>query len=466
MLILIGFTLFPLYAFQPVDGSMYKSTETSMADSIMVRRIFDEALVNGQAYENLRDLCSIGHRLSGSENADNAVDWGVEVLEKLGFDTIYKQPIDVPWWERGNISEAKILGKDQAFLRILALGGSISTNGKLVAEVIEVDGIEGLKALPSGAVKGKIVFYNRPMDPRNIVTFQSYGGCVDQRYWGAVEAAKAGAVAVMVRSLTTLNDHHPHTGSMAYVDSVHKIPAVAVSTSDADRLHRLLSRDRPLSLSININPSTHADKASFNVIGEIKGSVDPEKIIIVGGHLDSWDVGDGAHDDGAGIVHSIEALRLLKSLGYQPRYTLRVVLFMNEENGNMGGKGYAAKARAWNENHIAAIESDRGGFTPRGFSVQGDSNQVAFLQSFRGLLEPYGLHIFEKGYGGVDINPLGEPKNKVNPNLMLLGFVPDSQRYFDFHHSETDVFENVNQRELELGCASIASLIYLLDQNL
>jgi hypothetical protein len=201
-------------------------------------------------------------------------------------------------------------------------------------------------------------------------------------------------------------------------------------------------------------------KPSHNVIGEIRGSKFPNRIITVGGHLDSWDIGEGAHDDGAGIVHSIEALRLLKVLGYRPNFTLRVVLFMNEENGNMGGMTYASWVKERGEEHIVAIESDRGGFSPRGFDVDGNSQHLSFLRSFAHLFKPYELHHFEKGFGGVDIMPL----KQQFPGIALFGFVPDSQRYFDFHHAETDVFEAVNKRELELGAASIASLIYLIDK--
>lgn len=433
-------------------------------DSIMVRSIFDEALENGQSYANLRSLCKdIGHRLTGSENAEKAVIWGLEVLEKLPFDTVYLQEITAPFWERGNIEEGWLSTKNRKNkLEISALGGSVGTNGVLQAEVVEVQGIEELDSLKE-ELQGKIVFFNRPMDKKLINTFESYGGCVDQRYWGASKASKYGAVAVLVRSMTTLTDHHPHTGSMGYDSGVQKIPAVALSTSSADLLRSTLKEDPQTNLSLQLNCKINPEIKSYNVIGEIRGS-SSDGFMVVGGHLDSWDIGEGAHDDGAGIVHSIEALRLLMVKGYKPKHNMRVVLYMNEENGNMGGKTYAQRARENEEVHFVALESDRGGFTPRGFSLDGNDAQVNLLNSFRELLEPYGLHMFFRGFTGVDIYPLKEDKDSLHQELLMMGLNPDPQRYFDYHHAETDVFENVNQRELELGCASMAAILYLTDR--
>ncbi len=298
------------------------------------------------------------------------------------------------------------------------------------------------------------------MNEKEIITFRAYGGCYASRNNGAVEGAKKGAVAVVIRSINLAHDDHPHTGGMTYEDGVEKIPSAAISTNDAEYI-RTKYKSQRLRLLLDLNCQTLDPKPSHNVIGEIRGSQFPNKIITVGGHLDSWDIGEGAHDDGAGIVHSIEALRILKSLGYRPKHTLRVVLFMNEENGNMGGTTYASWVKQREEEHIAAIESDRGGFSPRGFDVDGSQYYLSLLKSFMPLFEPYELYRFEKGFGGVDIMPLKEHFQ----DIALFGFVPDSQRYFDFHHAATDVFEAVNKRELELGAASIACLIYLLDKN-
>lgn len=449
-------------------SALMSSAQSSHSDSLFIRRIYDEALTRGESYSNLRYLCkAIGHRLSGSPQAEEAVLWGENLLKKYDFDRVELQPITVPFWERGEVEKAAIDEGIKIDLQVTALGGSVGTGGVLRAKVIEVHSLDALDTMDRSTIEGKIVFFNRPMEPRNISTFQSYGGCVDQRYSGAAKAAQYGAVGVLVRSMTLLdNDEHPHTGSMGYKDSIPKIPAAALSTKSANFLHGYLEDGASVDVVMELNCRTNPDKASFNVIGELKGSLYPDEIIVVGGHLDSWDIGEGAHDDGAGIVHSIEALRLLKELGYQPLHTLRVVLFMNEENGNMGGINYAKAAREKGENHIVALESDRGGFVPRGFTIQGTPDQVQLVRSFSSILKPYDLHYFEPGFGGVDIMPLGDEEKKVNPDLFMMGLIPDSQRYFDHHHAETDVFENVHKRELELGCAAMASMIYLLDQNL
>ena len=445
-----------------------QTVETTSQDSVFIRQIFDQALVNGESYQNLEQLCKeVGHRLSGSKEAEQAVVWGKKVMEQQGLDRVYLQPIDVPFWVRGDIETAAINEKEDIAISIKTLGGSVVTNGPMQGNLIEVQSLEDVAKLGRKAIEGKIVFYNRPMDPRPINTFESYGGCVDQRYAGASTAAQYEAIAVLVRSMSLLEtDPHAHTGSMGYKPGIKKIPAAAVSTKDAEMIHDYLQRNGTAKVTMNINAHTNDDMPSNNVIGEIRGSVHPEKVIVIGGHLDSWDVGEGAHDDGAGVVHSMEVLRILKALDYKPKYTIRVVLFMNEENGNMGGKGYAAKAKANNVNHVVAIESDRGGFSPRGFNIKGDSNDVAFVQQFRKVLEEYGLHHFEQGYAGVDISPLGTKENLVNPDLIMMGLVPDSQRYFDYHHSDTDVFESVNKRELELGCGAMAAMVYLLDKYL
>jgi hypothetical protein len=256
-----------------------------------------------------------------------------------------------------------------------------------------------------------------------------------------------------------LNDA-PHTGGLRYREELPKLPAAAISTNDAELLSRLLTNG-PVSIYMKLNCQQLSDKPSFNVIGEIKGSERPEEIILVGGHLDSWDVGEGAHDDGTGCVQSMDVLRLLQQSGYRPKRTIRCVLFMNEENGLRGGRTYGEEAKRKNEFHLAAIESDRGGFTPRGFTVDGAedvfSEKFPQLLPFLDVLEPYGLRI-KKGGGGADISPL------KNQGTLLIGFEPDSQRYFDYHHTAADVFETVNKRELELGAAAMASLVYLLDK--
>lgn len=440
----------------------FLSINAQAQDAKTIRSIYDFALTESEAYENLRVLCKdIGHRLSGSEGADSAVVWGQRVLEKLELDTIYLQEITVPHWERGRKEKAYFYNeKGKNMLDVCALGGSVSTgmNQFIKGDVLEVKSLDEVNNLPDSLVKGKIIFYNRPMDPKKISTFSAYGSCVDQRYSGTIEAAKKGAIAVIVRSMNVRQDDFPHTGSMAYEEGVDSIPAFAISTNGADYLSENVTKYGNLELNLKSFCKSYPDKISHNVIGEIKGSEFPDEYITVGGHLDSWDVGEGAHDDGAGVVQSIEVLHLLNLMNIKPKHSIRVVLFMNEENGNRGGKHYAERAAAKNEKHLMALESDRGGFSPRGFSINGTENQLNEIKKWSDIFEPYGIHEFKMGFAGVDINPL------ENGKICLIGLSPDSQRYFDHHHSDNDVFEEVNKRELVLGAASMTSLVYLIDK--
>ena len=342
-------------------------------------------------------------------------------------------------------------------LRVTALGGSVGTGGILTGEVVEVRNFDELDALGREEVEGKIVFFNRPMDPVLINTGAAYGGAYDQRGKGASKAAEYGGIAALVRSLTHALDTFPHTGGMGYTEGVPQVPAAGICTVDARKLHQVLERGDEVTVSLDMDCQKFPDKQQYNVIGEIPGTEFPDEYIVVGGHLDSWDIGEGAHDDGAGIVQSIEALRVLMELGYKPKRTLRVVLYINEENGNNGGKTYAKEAKDAGMVHFAAIESDAGGFTPRGFRLEGSDAQMAFFSSLEPLFEPYEIHVFRRGFSGVDIRPLKDDR------VALFGLVPDSQRYFDVHHSNNDIFENVHKRELELGAATVASLVYLID---
>lgn len=433
-------------------------------DSIFIRKIYDEALSKGKAYEDLRSLCKdIGARLTGSAQAQMAVEWGEQKMKSYHFDKVYLQEIKVPHWERGTKESAWIKTSNGKLiqLNVLALGGSISTNGIMRGELVYFSHLDELKLAKKSAVEGKIVFINQAFNQNDINTFKAYGGCYPIRGNGAVEAAKLGAKAVIIRSLASSIDNHPHTGSMHYDETITKIPAAAISTQDAEIIADLIKNSK-VELIFELNCQNFPDVKSFNVIGEITGLEKPNEIITFGGHLDSWDTGEGAHDDGAGIVHSLEALRVLKTLNYKPKHTLRVVFFMNEENGNKGGISYAKISKDKGEKHIAAIESDRGGFSPRGFSCDGDLDKFKNLFNFEKLFKPYELTEFENGYGGVDIGPLKQEFKGIT----LFGFVPDSQRYFDYHHAESDVFESVNKRELELGAASISSFIFLIDKYL
>lgn len=433
-------------------------------DEKQIKAIYDKALTNGKAYDWLNHLSNqIGGRLSGSVQAQQAVDYTKAQLELLGLDKVWLQPVMVPKWVRG-IPEFAYLETKPGLttnVPICALGGSVATpDGGLKASVVEVQGIEELEKFGKEAIQGKIVFYNRPMDPTKINTFSAYASCADQRYSGAAEASKYGAVGVIVRSLNLRLDDYPHTGSMAYgnIPVNQRIPAAAISTKGAELLSTTLKLNPDAKFYFKQNCKQLDDVMSYNVIGEITGSTYPDEIMLVGGHLDSWDLGDGSHDDGAGCVQSMDVLRLLKETGYKPKRTLRVVLFMNEENGLRGGKEYAKVAQSKKEKHIFALESDSGGFTPRGFSIDADPENLKQIQGWRSLFEPYLIHLFQEGGSGADIGPL------KNDGIVLAGLRPDSQRYFDHHHAENDTFEHVNKRELELGAATMASLVYLIDK--
>ncbi|WP_456376320.1 M20/M25/M40 family metallo-hydrolase [Lutibacter sp.] len=433
-------------------------------DSTIIKQLFNTSLTNGKSYEWLRDLTSnIGGRLSGSPEAQQAVEWGEKLMKNLNFDKVWLQPVMVPHWVRGEKEEAYFTSKNNTFnVPICALGGSIATpkNGVL-GEVIEVQSLEDAETLGE-KLRGKIVFFNRPFDDTLLKTFRAYGGCVGQRVNGAKISGKFGVLGVIVRSMTHSIDDYPHTGTMRYGDlsGSEKVPAAAISTKAANLLSEKLKENPHLKFYFKQSCKTLPDAPSYNVIGEIIGSDYPDKFITIGGHLDSWDLGEGAHDDGAGIVQSIEVARLLKLNGIKPKHTIRIVLFMNEENGLRGGKKYAEEAKKNNENHIAALESDSGGFTPRGFSFDSSEKNHNLFMSWKSLLAPYGLHDINKGGSGADIGPL------KSETISLFGYRPDSQRYFDYHHAETDTFDKVNKRELELGAASMASLIYLLDTYL
>ena len=436
----------------------------SQTDEKVISDIYTNSLTKGQSYNWLDYLSNnIGSRLSGSLGAEKAVAWTKEELEKLGLDKVWLQPVMVPKWVRGIPEFAYIETKPGNTIKvnICALGGSISTPSTgLKAKIVEVSGVEELEKLGRDKIKDKIVFFNRPMDASLINTFESYGGCVNQRYSGAMEASKFGAIGVIVRSMNLRIDDLPHTGSMTYGDIApsDRIPSAAISTKHADLLSGMLKLDSNIQFYFKQNSKQLDDVLSHNVIGEITGSEYPDEYIVVGGHLDSWDLGDGAHDDGAGCTQSMEVLRLLKLSGIKPKRSIRVVLFMNEENGLRGGNKYAEIAAQKNENHIFALESDAGGFTPRGFYFDCDQSNFEQILSWKSLFKPYLIHFFELGGSGADIGPL---KNETN---VLSGLKPDSQRYFDYHHAPNDTFDAVNKRELELGAATMTSLIYLIDK--
>jgi hypothetical protein len=436
----------------------------SQTDEVILKNIYKTSLTNGKSYAWLNHLSNqIGSRLSGSLGAQRAVAYTKEELDKLGLDKVWLQPVMVPKWVRGAKEYAFIEttpGKTN-IVNICALGGSVPTPALgIKANIIEVKSFDELETIGKANIEGKIVFYNRPMQADLIQTHEAYGGCVNQRYEGAVEASKYGAVGVIVRSMNLRLDDLPHTGSMTYDDLPieKRIPSAAISTNDAEILSTMLQLDKNIKLYFKQNCQQLKDVESYNVIGEITGSQYPNEYMVVGGHLDSWDLGDGSHDDGAGVVQSMDVLRLLKETGIKPKRSIRVVLFMNEENGLRGGKKYAEEAKNKNENHVFALESDSGGFTPRGFSFDCSDANFNQVLSWQELFKPYLIHYFEKGGSGADVGPLKTDKN------VLAGLRPDSQRYFDYHHASNDTFDAVNKRELELGAATMTALVYLFDK--
>lgn len=430
-------------------------------DSIQFKNISDEILVNGTAYESLRDLTqSIGHRLSGSNAYEKATDWAVRKLKEAGADKVWKEAVMVPVWERGkeSLSIKESNGKWKN-LNMLSLGNSEGTKGKdLEGEIIFVRNKEDFDQLSDEKVKGKIIFFNYAFNQKHISTGQAYGEAGKYRRSAASWAGKRGAKAVIIRSLSSALDDVPHTGMMRYdEDDTAKIPAVAIGPKSADELEKTLKKEQVFA-KLNSNATMKGEKLSHTVIGEITGKKD-QSVIVVGGHLDSWDVGEGAQDDGAGIVQSFEVLRTFKKLGLENNHTIRVVCFANEENGVRGGNKYAENIKKNKEKHLFAIESDGGGFTPRGFGLVMNPEKREQLQSWRNLFLPYGVHNFEVQYAGTDIEPM-EPLGVPLAELMT-----DSQRYFDIHHSAEDTFDKVNRRELLLGAAVMGQLIYMIDQN-
>jgi carboxypeptidase Q len=436
-----------------------QSSVVQKYDSVAVH-IAKEALGSNNSYTMLEDLCTkVGNRISGSPQAAKAVQWAMKRMQDLGFENVHLEPVMVPHWVRGPVEEAYLLlpSGQREKLKITTLGGSIATPAEgITAEIVEVKSFDELRSLGDKA-KGKIVFFNRPMDRTQFQTFAAYGGAVDQRSIGAIMTAKAGGVAALVRSMTTRIDDSPHTGGMAYDDSVRKVPSAAISTRGAEYLSQLLAQGKTVRIQLKLSAQTLPDVESANVVGELRGTEQPDEVIVIGGHLDSWDIGAGAHDDGAGCIQSIEALRILKKLGLKPKRTIRAVMFMNEENGLRGGIGYAAKDRP-GEKHIAAIESDEGGFSPRGFAIN-DTVTYTKVAPWAPLLHSFGADRITLGGGAADISPLAQK------GVPMIALSVDVHRYFDMHHSENDNLSAVNERELALGAAAMAILTYVMAQE-
>ncbi len=434
------------------------------SDNTIIRALHENAVTDSKAYEWLEYLClNIGHRLSGSPQLVAATYYTKTTMEGLGLDRVWLQPCQMPHWVRGEKEECRVLNSTLGSfdLNVLALGNTTGTGPKGVkAEVLVVMGLEELEKLKDKDVKGKIVFFNRPFQESALNTFIAYSNTVDQRSRGPQLAAKKGAVAALVRSVTANPDDEPHTGSTFFEPGASQIPCYALGTKSSDLLAQLAESGK-VEVFCRSNSRMLTPVEGFNVIGEITGSKYPDEIIIVGGHLDSWDVGHGAHDDGAGCVQAMEVLRLLKSVNYKPQRTIRAIMYTNEENGFAGGKAYKAYADQVKEKQLMAIESDAGGHSPMGFFYEADAGVSPVYNStltfWKKVLEPYGYQ-FIPGGSGADIGTLKPNKT------FLLGLMPDSQRYFDYHHSSNDTFDKVNRRELELGAAAMASIVYLADK--
>ena len=434
-------------------------------DSLMIKKISDEILLNGKGMSDLYTLCkTVGHRLSGSAGMYKAEAWGLKTLKEAGAENVYLQQCMVPHWVRGKKEFAGYKTKKRSAdpqFDVLAIGNSVGTGDKgITAQVIEVKNFEELN-LRKDEVKGKIVFYNYPFN--KTLLKGAYGDAVRYRSNGASAAAKYGAVAVIVRSVTGAYDDYPHTGALRYNDTLPKIPAVAISTKGAEKLSALIKGGyKNENFFIRTNCVMLPDTIGHNVIGEIKGTEFPDEIITVGGHLDSWDQGEGASDDGTGIVQSIEVLRVLKTIGYKPKRTIRIVLFANEENGLRGGNKYAEEAKLKNEKHVMAMESDGGAEFPRGFNCGMTKAQFAKVQGWIKYFEPFDAakFSFSEGAGvGADIGPLQTLFKTPQFGLSTTG-----QRYFDVHHAASDVFEKVHAQELNLCSVVMAIMVYLVDK--
>ncbi len=456
----------PLFVFLlsliQISSQTVQSKKILDKHSDTAEKIITSSLSEMKGYEWLRDLCeNIGPRLSGSEESMKAIYWAEEKFKQIGVDSVWLQPAMVPKWVRGNIENAKIV-KSNKFsgreLNIASLGSSVGTpEGGLTAEVIEIHSFDELEQ-KAEEVKGKIVFFNRPFNQTFTNTFRGYGDAVDQRGSGPSKAAKFGAVGAIVRSVTSKYDNVPHVGTLFYDSSVEKIPAAAIGLIDADFLSNALKEESNLQIKIEMDCENFDEVLSYNVIAQINGSEFPDEIIVVGGHWDSWDKGCGAHDDGAPCIQTMEVLDLFKRLDIQPKRTIRCVLFINEENGIGGALAYADSIKNKGEYHLAAIESDRGAYTPRGFSVTADSLTILGMQNWLPILNKSLIEWIRPGGSGVDIS-------RIEGANALIGYVPDDQRYFDVHHSDNDVFEEVHPREMQLGTSAIAILTYLLSEE-
>ena len=414
-------------------------------------KLIDAALADNGGMDKLSYLCDrIGNRLSGSPALEKAIAWAASQMKQDGLVNVVTPAVKVPHWVRGNES-ASLIEPVNKPLTILGLGGSVATPKKgITAEVIPVSTFEELDK-KGKAVEGKIVLFNVP--------YEGYGRTVTYRTTGASRAARLGAVAMLVRSITPVSLQSPHTGALEYAPGIAKIPAAALTLEDAMLIQRLTDAGNNVTVHLEMEGRTLPDADSANVIGEIPGREKPEEIVVIGGHIDSWDVGAGAQDDGSGIITALEAAYLIKKLGLQPRRTLRVVFWTNEENGGMGGEAYRDWVGDQVKNHVAAIEMDGGAEKPSGFGISGRSDMQGMLSRVREigrLLERIDAGSIQPGGGGADISPL------MRDGVPGLAVRTVGTHYFDWHHTRSDTTDKVKLEDLRANIAAMAVMAYIL----
>lgn len=426
------------------------------------KRITDAALSGNDAWRKMEELCDgIGHRISGSEQLDRAIDWAVGAMRRDGQENVRREMVMVPHWVRGEES-LTLLAPRRAALPMLGLGGSVATSvAGITADVVVVGDKEQLDALSDDRVRGRIVLFNNAMPQYDPDKGTGYGQAVVYRGNGASWAAAKGAVACLIRSVTASSLRSPHTGAMHYDEAQPKIPAAAISVEDAMMLDRLFQRGEPVTVNLKMDARTLPDAPSANVVGELRGREKPEEIVVIGGHIDSWDIGQGASDDGGGVVSCMEAINVLRKLDLRPRRTIRVVLFTNEENGLAGGRQYAADHAVELPLHVAAIETDGGVFAPIGFGVTvkpplDQALAVRQLEQITSLLAPIGATKATDGGGGADIGPMAAA------GVPQLAHHADMARYFDYHHSQADTLDKIKPEELSQNVAAMAVTAYVI----
>jgi carboxypeptidase Q len=412
-------------------------------------RLIHAATTDDFAWRRLAELTDThGNRLSGSENLERAIAWAAETMKRDGLENVRTEPVMVPKWVRGRES-AEIVSPPRHTLSILGLGGSIGTPADgLEAEVVVVNSFEDLRT-HSAEVKGRIVLFNAP--------FTTYGDTVTYRTGGARAASQLGAVAALVRGVGPTGLRTAHTGSLQYGQGVTPIPAASVTAEDADRIARLRSRNVPVRVRLMMEARTETDVESANVVGELRGRERPQEIVLLGGHIDSWDVGAGASDDGVGCIVTWEAARLMAKLGIRPRRTVRIVLWTNEENGLRGANAYATKHAAQATDHVFALESDSGVFEPASIGFSGSAAARTIVREIGTLLTPLGLSEIVGGGGGADIGPIAQAGN--TPMMAYLG---NPARYFAIHHTPADTVERITPEEVSKAAAAVAVLAYVV----